>query len=206
MLLCFSHLAIWLLTRQKLLVHGDQSHSWSVEQGKGLTKGKSLEAHPPPHHYAARSQVLVRLAPVQDSFGPSTRPMGVASQNSTLPCTITILFSSLVASLFSWRYLGASTSSFPYAAMDLRLPSLTVSTHTAASNAVAFQSPSTPNARMSLCTQSAHSFSFSPRLLYVGANACTTTVSCQCQRKSSPQWFLTQQTYTLESPQNHCLH
>ena len=42
---------------------------------------------------------------------------------------------------------------------------LTVSTHTSAFNAVAFQSPTMPNARMSLWTQSVHSFSFPPRPL-----------------------------------------
>ena len=68
-------------------------------------------------------------------------------------------FPSLVASLFSWRCLGASTSYFLHAAMNLRPPSVTVSTHTSALNAVAFQSPAMPNARMSLWTQSVHSFS-----------------------------------------------
>ena len=42
--------------------------------------------------------------------------------------------------------------------MNLRLPSVTVSTHTSASNAVVFQSPAMPNARMSLWTQSVYSF------------------------------------------------
>ena len=37
---------------------------------------------------------------------------------------------SLVASLFSWRCLAASTSSFLHAAINLRPPSVTVSTHT----------------------------------------------------------------------------
>ena len=46
----------------------------------------------------------------------------------------------LVASLFSWRCLAASTSSFIYAAMNLRPPSATVSTHACAFNAVTFQS------------------------------------------------------------------
>ena len=35
------------------------------------------------------TQVSVRVAPVQDSFGSSARPKGVASQTSTLPCAIT---------------------------------------------------------------------------------------------------------------------
>ena len=49
--------------------------------------------------------------------------------------------------------------------MNLRPPSAAGSTHTPASNAVAFQSPAMPNARTSLCTQSIHSFCFPPRPL-----------------------------------------
>ena len=49
--------------------------------------------------------------------------------------------------------------------MNLCPPSVTVSAHTSAFNAVAFQSPVMPNARMSLWTQSIHSFSFPPRPL-----------------------------------------
>ena len=56
-------------------------------------------------------------------------------------------FPSLVASLFSWWCLTASTSSFLLAAMNLRPPSLTV------------------YARTLLCTHSLHSFSFPPRPL-----------------------------------------
>ena len=68
-----------------------------------------------------------------------------------------------VASLFSWRCLAASTSSFLHVAMNLRPPSLTVLTHNSAFNAVAFQPPAMPTTRMSLCTESVHSFYFSPR-------------------------------------------
>ena len=68
-------------------------------------------------------------------------------------------FTSLVASLFSWRCLAASSSSSLHAAINLR------PTHTSAFNAIVFQSPVMPNARMSLCTQSVHSFSFPPRPL-----------------------------------------
>ena len=49
--------------------------------------------------------------------------------------------------------------------MNLRSPSVTASTQTSAFNAIAFQSPVMPNARMSLCTQSVHFFSFPPRPL-----------------------------------------
>ena len=48
---------------------------------------------------------------------------------------------SIVASLFSWRCLAASTSCFLHAAINLRPPFLTVSTHTSASDAVAFPTP-----------------------------------------------------------------
>ena len=49
--------------------------------------------------------------------------------------------------------------------MNLRPPSVTVSTHFSVFKAVAFQSLAMPNARMSLWTQSVHSFSFPPRPL-----------------------------------------
>ena len=52
-----------------------------------------------------------------------------------------------------------------HATMNLRLPSLAISTHILAFNAVAFQSPVMLNARMPLCTQSVHSFSFPSRPL-----------------------------------------
>ena len=74
-------------------------------------------------------------------------------------------FPSRVASLFSWQCLTASSSSSLHAAMNLRPPSVTASTQTSAFNAIVFQSPVMPNARMSLCTQSVHSFSFPPRPL-----------------------------------------
>ena len=73
-------------------------------------------------------------------------------------------FPSLVASLFSWRYLAASTSYFPRG----HKPPPTLRDHLKphlASNAVAFRSLAMPNARMSLCTQSVHSFAFPSRPL-----------------------------------------
>ena len=74
-------------------------------------------------------------------------------------------FPSLVASVCSCRCLTASTSSFLHAAINLRPPSVTVSTHISASNAAAFHPPAMPNVRTSLCTQSVHSFFFLPRPL-----------------------------------------
>ena len=71
-----------------------------AEQGKE-NKRKSLAAYPPTPH-TARSEKINNHAthlqaalrrwsvsrPYKDTFGSSTRPMGVASQNSTLPSAI----------------------------------------------------------------------------------------------------------------------
>ena len=78
--------------------------------------------------------------------------------------------------LFSWQCLTASISSFLRAAMNLRPPSATVPIQTSAFNAVAFQSPAMPNARMSLCTQSVHSFPFSPRPLRTAPSRFPNTI------------------------------
>ena len=62
--------------------------------------------------------VSVRLVPVQGSFGLSTRWINVASQ--------VLLFPSLAASLFSWRFLAASTSySFTWPLTSVHPPSQT---------------------------------------------------------------------------------
>ena len=82
-------------------------------------------------------------------------------------------FPSLLVSLFSWRCLVASISYFLHAAMNLHPPSVTVSTCTSASNAVAFQPPAVLNTRMSLGTQPGQSFP-SPR----------------CPLRSAPSGFL----------------
>ena len=89
--------------------------------------------------------------------------MFVALQNPTLPCAR--MLHSPVASLFFWRCLTTFAPSFLHAAMNLHPRFLTVSTYTSASNAVYFQSPTMTRARMSLCTQSVHSFSFTLRPL-----------------------------------------
>ena len=89
--------------------------------------------------------------------------MDVASQNSTLPSAITgfpVRCFSVLLEMSSRFYLF-----FLPRGHDLRPPSVTVSTCTSAFNAVAFQSPTMPNARMSLWTQSVHSFFFPPRPL-----------------------------------------
>ena len=56
-------------------------------------------------------------------------------------------------------------SSSLHAAMNLRPPTVAASTQTSVFNAIVFQSLVMSNARMSLCTQSVHYFSFPPRPL-----------------------------------------
>ena len=121
-------------------------------------------------NHATHLQALLRSRsvsrPYKDIFGSSTRHYANGSGFAKLYTPVCDnMFPSLVASLIYWRCLAASTSSFLHTAMNLRPPSVTVSTHTSAFNAVASQSPAMPNARMSLRTQSVHSFSFPPRLL-----------------------------------------
>ena len=144
---------------------------------------------PPPHtarsekikikNYATHLQALRRSRsvsrPYKDIFGSSTRRKANGCGFAKL-YTPDNKFPSLVASLFSWRCLAACASSFLHAAMNLRPPSVTVSTHTSAFNAVAFQSPAMPNARMSLWTQSVHSFSFPPRPLLAAPSKFPKTI------------------------------
>ena len=83
------------------------------------------------------TQVPVRLAPVQDSFDSSTLVIigELVSLGRFYAFVYNHNFLSLVVSLFSWQSLAASNSSFLFAAINLRPPSVTVSTHTSASNA-----------------------------------------------------------------------
>ena len=91
---------------EKNTLHGGQSRLWSAEQGKEEKKERLATPPPPPPRCSfgknkikiksrdastclGATRVSVHLALVQDSFDSSTRPMGVASQNSTLPCAIT---------------------------------------------------------------------------------------------------------------------
>ena len=87
---------------EKTTLHGGQSRSWSAEQGKE-NKRKSLAAYPPPTPHTARSEKIDKItrriyrryaggrSRVRSRI-PSARrlfrPMGVASQNSTLPSAI----------------------------------------------------------------------------------------------------------------------
>ena len=94
------------------------------------------------HVYLDATQVSVRLAPEQDSFDSSIGQIGIASQ--VLRFRVQSQLSSLDASLF-WRSLAVSTASSLHEAINLRPPSVTVSFHSAASNAVDSQSPAMPN-------------------------------------------------------------
>ena len=91
---------------EKNTLHGGQSRSWSAEHGKE-NKRKRPAAFPPPpptphtarlekiinKNHATHLQALRRSRsvsrPYKDIFSSSTSPMGVASQNSTLPSAIT---------------------------------------------------------------------------------------------------------------------
>ena len=86
-------------------------------------------------------------------------------------------FPNLVASLFFYQFLAASTSYFLHAAMNLHPPSVTVSSQTSVFiNAVAFQFPVMSNARMSPCTQSVHSVFFPPRPLRIAPSRFLITI------------------------------
>ena len=83
---------------------------------------------------------------------PSTRRLGqLVSLRRFYVSLYDNNFPSLVASLFSWRCLAASTSFFIHATINLR--------------PLSFYSPAMPNARTSLCAQSVYSFSFPTRPL-----------------------------------------
>ena len=71
------------------------------------------------------TQVSASLVLVQDFFGSSTRPIGVASQSTSRRKITTFLV--YFAPLFSWRCLAAFSSSLFDSAISLRPPSVTVS-------------------------------------------------------------------------------
>ena len=107
-----------------------------------------------PHTCLRATQVSVRLVPVRI---PLTRQLGeLVSLRRFYASVYDHNFPSLVTSLLSWRSLSAATSYFLHTAINFRPPSVKISTHTSASNAVASQPLTMPNARMSLCTQSVH--------------------------------------------------
>ena len=163
-----------------------------LNRGKRERNKKVWKRTAPPSARAARSEkikqklrntstclgatkVSVRLASVQEFL----RLVGWANGCRFAKLYASVCdynFPSLVVSLFSRRCPAASTSSFLHAAMNLRPPFGTVSTHTSAFNAVAFQPPTMSNARRSLCTQSVYSFSFQPRPLHTAPSRFPNTI------------------------------
>ena len=112
--------------------------------------------------YLGATQVSVRLVPVQDFIGSSTRP--IVWLRRFYASVYDNKFPSPVASLFSWRYLAAITSSF-IAPINLRPPLVAVPTQTSASNAVAFQFLRYVKRRDVALYAIGPSFSFPPRPL-----------------------------------------
>ena len=104
------------------------------------------------------AQALLRFRFVSCPYSPrvsSTRRLGqLLSLRRFYASVYDNNFLSLVTSLFSWRCLAASIFSSLHAAINLRLPSVTVLFHAFPSNVVAFQSPvfcQTPGCRSVRC-------------------------------------------------------
>ena len=135
--------------------------AWRVLQQRGQNEKMAERA---PRDASTHVQVLRRSRSVSRPYMiPSTRHKGeLVSLRRFYASVHDHNFPSLAASFFSWRSVAASTSSFLHVAINLRPPFVAVLTHISASNAVAFQSPAMPNAWMSRCAQSAHSFFFHP--------------------------------------------
>ena len=98
---CFSHSAHWLPTRKKLLytVANPARGLLNREKKKKKKSGSAPSPPPPParcsfgekNKKVKKSREASTLSvshPYKDSYDSSARPMGVASQNSTLPCAI----------------------------------------------------------------------------------------------------------------------
>ena len=191
LLLCyFSHLAYCLSTRKKLL-HTVANPARGLLNREIDKVWQRAPAPPQPTHPTllvrrkfkktrdasmclGATQVWVRLGPVQDTFGSSTRSMGVASQNSTLlvhwqlsrsRClSLLLVVSSRVCLFFPPRDLEPPPTPHdclnPHRSLQRRrLPF-----------------PSMPNFRMSLCTQLVHSFSFPPRPLRTAPSRFPNTI------------------------------
>ena len=190
LLLLFLTFSALVANPKKLLYTVANPARGLLNRGKKERKKKSGSAPPPPAR-AARSKKKKRKKEITrrihisrryasrryaGGLGPSrirtriptTRQLGQwVSLRKTLRFRVRLQLSQsrCLSSLFSWRCLAASSSSCLHAAINLRPPSVTASTQTSAFTAIVFQSPVMPNARMSLCTQSVHSFSFPPRHL-----------------------------------------
>ena len=139
-----------------------QSRSWSTDQGKKEIE-KVYQCPPPPrcsfggNNQKITPRIYMRLGATQVSFrlAPAQRFLRLVDWANW--CRFGRFYASVCddnfTSLSALSLLLAmsrrpSISSFLHAAMNLRPPSATVSTHTSAYNAVAFH-PAMPNARMS---------------------------------------------------------
>ena len=178
LLLLFFTFSVLAANPKKTILHGGQSRSWSAEQAKE-NKRKTSGSCPPP--YPPRCSFGEKKKKSRDAFTGATQDSVHPASGQgfcrlvdwVIGCCFAKFyasvcdnkFPSVVTSLSSWRCLAVSTSYFLRTAMNLRTPSVTVSIHTSAFNAVVFQSSAMPNARISLCMQSVHSFSFPPRPL-----------------------------------------
>ena len=139
-----------------------QSRSWSTNQGKKGNR-KSLSVPPPPALLVRRKQSENHATHLH----APRRNAGLVPSRACTKIPSTCRLGQLVSLRKILRFLCAMTtspvylplsssgdvsrpsiSSFLHAAMNLRPPSATVSTHTSAYNAVAFH-PAMPNARMS---------------------------------------------------------
>ena len=170
---------------EKNTLHGGQSRSWSAEQGKKKKKKKSAIPSRAARSEKKKKTRRIYMPRRYADLGPSrirtrtpwTRRLGQrVSLRKILRFRMLWQLSRFVASLLSWRFPSRVTSPFLHAAMNLRPPSATVSTHTSDFHAIAFQSPVMPNARMSLCTQWVHLFSFPPRPLRAAPSRFPNTI------------------------------
>ena len=93
--------------------------------------------------------------------GPSSAALKRLNYPTVTPDATTSLSASS-ASLFLCRVIAALSSSSLYPAINLRPPSMTLSSHAPRSSAATFQSPPMRKARTSSATQSVHSFSSPP--------------------------------------------
>ena len=119
---------------------------------KNRSPGRLRVTHP-------HACMLRRYAGVGPYRIPSTRRLGYASvYGNTFSC---------LACLSLFLTMPTRVVLFLHAVIPLCSPSVTGSTYTVASNAVAFQPFALTNARTSLCMQSIHSFFSPPRPLNV---------------------------------------
>ena len=122
--------------------------------------------------------------------GPWSGPIKAALKRRNCPAVTpgaTVTLSAASASLFLRRDSAAFSSSFLHAAMNLRLPSVTISNHLPGSNAAVLHPslPPIPNIRRSSATQSVHSFSLPPRPRRPGISSAPAMIRLGKRRSST---------------------